>query len=70
MVYPYKFLYPHYLCDRNVLIYSTMHLFIFQTWRCLASSCDKAGTCSGYKNIRSGSEESLQEATAYIGPIR
>ena len=41
-----------------------------QTWRCKSSSCTKVMKCKGYKDISSGDENSLTEATASIGPVR
>ena len=47
---------------------NTIH--IPQTWRCKASYCTPVASCKGYKDISSGSEDSLTDATANVGPVR
>ena len=37
--------------------------------KCLFKKQDIGATCCGYKTIKKGSEEALQEAVAEVGPI-
>ena len=41
-----------------------------QTWRCKSGSCSSVASCSGYKDISSGSESDLLDAVASVGPVR
>lgn len=43
--------------------------YVGYTWRCKSSYCTKVMSCKGYKDISSGSEYNLAQATAEIGPI-
>ena len=41
-----------------------------QVWRCKSSYCSVVASCSGYKDISAGSEDSLLDAVASVGPVR
>lgn len=63
MDYAFKYVKNSGLCSESDYPY------LGYVWRCKGSYCSAVTSCSGYKDISSGSEDSLLDAVASVGPV-